>query len=198
MGNGGKALQTLGVIVCVGGLVWAGFALGRVKGKREGRSEVEARWAHARSVVAAERGTEAAAMQASPLARIVTAIVGDTCVDEGPSQINAPHFCRFGNQATVRGVVHWWGPAASPARAYVAFTIGEGATPEHAAVAVQAMTIEAVAAASQAGIPDDLMRQVSAARPEVTHRSNGITVALREHRMGTFAFMYTLDMTAGD
>lgn len=94
--------------------------------------------------------------------------------------------------------MHWWGPAASPVRAYVAFTLGEGATPEHATVAIQAMAIEAVAAASRAGIPDDIMRQVSASMPEVTHRSNGITIALREHRMGSVAFMYTLDLTAGD
>lgn len=192
MGNGGKALQTLGVIVCVGGLVWAGFALGRVKGKREGRSEVEARWAHARSVAEADR---AAAAAPSALGQALAALEG--CADTGESPMAAPHFCSTGTGTVAITAAHWWGDSAKPNRVYMAFGPGSGASdaPLQALLTLRlrAMELTRRFEGSPVGFWEsgDLDRQ---------YRSGDYTVAVREYRNAPTdaSLMITVDITARD
>lgn len=196
----GRTGQTLGVVVCVGGLVWAGFALGKVTGVREGRGEVEARWAHARAVTEAERNAPPPAPEPNAIARVVAPMAGARCVDAGPSEMGAPHFCRWGQDGAVGTAIHWWGPAIRPTRSYVVYFLGSGMNDTNAAGAVDAMYLSAISLANSFGPPEGFFARINAASPEANFRSGDVTVTVREHRItpNLPPMFVGVDLTAGD
>lgn len=186
----GRAGQTLGVVACVGCLVWAGFALGQVKGKREGRNEVEARWAQVRNLAAGEIAIAAAAP--SPLGRIIAGLEG--CVDAGESPLDAPHFCRVASPVTVTAA-HWWGTTTKPTRAYIAFGPGSDAaeSPLQALLALRlnAMTLVRDFEGAPAGFWES-------AEAERHYRSGDYTISVHEYRQAPTdaSLLITVDISA--
>lgn len=191
MSDKGKVLQTLGVFVCVGGLVWAGFALGRVTGKRDGRAEVEARWAHARSQVVVPTPAPPSALAAA-----LAALAGGQCADSGPSPMEAPHFCRWGDAGLVRFAIHWWGPMEAPTRAHIAFSLGQTA-PDNVVTAVEGMRTLAISFAERFGVPDGFWLQFGDTTTEASFLNGETTVTVAQTWIAGVPFMVTVNVTSG-
>lgn len=109
-----------------------------------------------------------------------------SCVDRGPSPMDAPHFCRWGDDAVVGVAVHWWGDLQSPSRAYVAFSVGR-VDASNVVEAVELMIDLAVAFTNAFVVPGGFWEQVTPASPEASFRNATSTVTVHEHRHGSRA-----------
>lgn len=121
------------------------------------------------------------------------------CVDQGQSQLGAPHSCRWPDGGAVGVMVHWWGTQRAPSRAYVAFSVAS-VNASNVTEALTSMIDLSLAFVRAFSPPDGFFSGITPTNPEASFRSGNATVTLHEHRLTASMppMMITVDVTVGD